>query len=79
MHQQAWPKYDPALIIDVMITLPIQINGKLRGRIVVSVEATETDVTQQALAAPDVQRYLSDKRIVNMVYVPGLLVNIVVV
>ena len=31
VHQQPWPKYDPALIVDETITLPIQINGKLRG------------------------------------------------
>ncbi len=78
VHQQAWPKYDPALIVDAMITIPIQINGKLRGRIEVAAEADETEVTSQALAAPDVQKFLSGKRIVNMVYVPGRLVNIVV-
>jgi leucyl-tRNA synthetase len=78
VHQQSWPKYDPALIVDETITLPIQINGKLRGRIEVSAEASEAEVTSQALAASDVQKFLSGKRLIKTVCVPGRLVNIVV-
>ena len=78
VHQQPWPQYDLALIVDAMLTIPIQINGKLRGRIEVPADATETDVTEQALAAPDVQKFLSGQRFVKTIYVPGRLVNIVV-
>ena len=78
VHQQPWPRYDPALIVDETITIPIQINGKLRGRIEVAADTSEAEVTQQALAAPDAQKYLTDKRIVKIVYVPGRLVNLVV-
>ncbi len=78
VHQQAWPEYDPALVIDERITIPIQINGKLRARIEVAANASEDEVKQQALAAEDVQKHLIGKQIVTMIYAAGRLLNIVV-
>jgi leucyl-tRNA synthetase len=78
VHQQAWPPYDPALIVDEMITIPIQINGKLRGRIEVAAAASEAEVTRQALTAPEVQKHLIDRQIVKTIYAAGRLVNVVV-
>ena len=77
VHQQAWPHYDPVLIVDELITLPIQINGKLRARIEVAAEANEDEVVQQALAAPEVQKHLAGKPISKTFYAPGRLLNIV--
>jgi leucyl-tRNA synthetase len=77
VHQQAWPKYDPALVVDEMITLPIQINGKLRARIEVAADASEDEVVRQALAAPEVQRHLAGQTIVRTFYAPGRLLSIV--
>jgi leucyl-tRNA synthetase len=78
VHQQAWPKYDPALVIDAMITIPIQINGKLRARIEVPSGAGEDDVTRQALASADVQKYVEGKSIVKTIYAASRLLNVVV-
>jgi leucyl-tRNA synthetase len=78
VHQQAWPKYDPALVVDERITIPIQINGKLRARIEVSANASEDEVKQKALTAADVQKHLIGKQIVTTIYAAGRLLNIVV-
>jgi leucyl-tRNA synthetase len=77
VHQQAWPAYDPALVIDETITIPIQINGKLRARIEVPSDASEDEVKQHALASPDVQKYIEHRPIVRTIYAAGRLVNIV--
>ena len=58
--------------------IPVQINGKLRGRIVVPADATEDFVIERALADEKVQSAIAGKQIVNKIYVPGKLVNFVV-
>ena len=78
VHQQAWPQYDPALVIDEMIAIPIQINGKLRARIEVPSGTGEDEVTRQALASADVQKYIEGKSIVKTIYAASRLLNVVV-
>jgi leucyl-tRNA synthetase len=78
VHQQSWPQYDPALIVDETLTLPVQINGKLRARIEVLADASEAEIVRAALASPDVQKHLNGKQIVNQIYATGRLLNIVV-
>jgi leucyl-tRNA synthetase len=73
-----WPKYDAALAREEEIEIPVQINGKLRSRIVVSVNAIEETVLERALADEKVQGLISGKQIVKKIYVSGKLVNIVV-
>jgi leucyl-tRNA synthetase len=73
-----WPKYDAALAKEEEIEIPVQINGKLRSRVVVSADATEETVVERALADEKVQALISGKQIVKKIYVPGKLLNIVV-
>jgi leucyl-tRNA synthetase len=73
-----WPKYDAALAKEEEIPIPVQINGKLRSRIVVPAEATEEFVLARALADEKIQAAIAGKQIVKKIYVPGRLVNIVV-
>ncbi len=74
----AWPKYDAALAKEEEIEIPVQVNGKLRSRVVVSADASEETVLERALADEKVQALIAGKRIVKKIYVPGRLVNIVV-
>ena len=74
----AWPKYDAVLAKEEEIEIPVQINGKLRGRIVVSADASEATVVERALADEKVQAAIAGKQIVKKIYVPGKLLNIVV-
>ena len=73
-----WPKYDAALAKEEEIEIPVQINGKLRSRIVVPADAAEEFVLERALADEKVQAAIAGKQIVKKLYVPGRLVNIVV-
>jgi leucyl-tRNA synthetase len=71
-----WPKYDAALAKGDEIEIPVQVNGKLRSRMVVPVDAT--DIEARAQADEKVKAAISGKEIVKVVVVPGKLVNIVV-
>ena len=73
-----WPKYDAALAKEEELEIPVQINGKLRGRVIVPADATEEFVVARALADEKVQSLLAGKQIVKKIFVPGKLVNIVV-
>ncbi len=73
-----WPKYDPALAAEEEIEIPVQINGKLRGRVVVPADATNDQVEQAALADEKVKAAMAGKQIVKKIIVPKKLVNIVV-
>jgi leucyl-tRNA synthetase len=77
VHQQQWPAFDPALLADEMIVVPVQINGKLRNRIEVAATASEAEITSKALMSAGIQRYIADKQVVKTIYLPGRLLNIV--
>jgi leucyl-tRNA synthetase len=73
-----WPKYDAALAKEEEIEIPVQINGRLRSRVVVSADATEETVVERALSDEKVQAAIAGKQMVKKIYVPGKLLNIVV-
>jgi leucyl-tRNA synthetase len=73
-----WPKYDAALAKEEELEIPVQVNGKLRGRIIVPADATEEFVIARALADEKVQAAIAGKQIVKKIVVPGKLVNLVV-
>jgi leucyl-tRNA synthetase len=73
----SWPLPDPAARVKDSMDLVVQVNGKLRGRIAVSVESDRGTIEQEALADDNVQRFLSDKTVRKIIVVPGKLVNIV--
>jgi leucyl-tRNA synthetase len=78
VHVQPWPTYDEALTVDEEITIVVQVNGKVRDRIQVAVDVAEGVLRQTAVQAPDVQRFIQNKTIRDVIVVPGRLVNIVV-
>ena len=73
-----WPKYDAALAKEEEIEIPVQINGKLRSRVVVPADAHRRLVLERALADEKVKAAIAGKQIVKKIYVPGKLVNLVV-
>ena len=74
----SWPKYDPVLAKEEEIELPVQVNGKLRSRIVAPVDAADELVRERALADEKIASMITGKQIVKVIVVPGKLVNIVV-
>jgi len=78
IHNQSWPVWDEELAKDEEVTLVVQVNGKLRDRITVSASITENEARQLALESPRVKAYLEGKEIINAIYVPRRLINLVV-
>jgi leucyl-tRNA synthetase len=78
IHNQSWPQWDEALAKDEEITLVVQVNGKLRDRIMVPASITEAEAKQKALETQRVKTYLEGKENIKTIYVPGRLVNLVV-
>jgi len=76
--QQGWPAYDESLVLEEMVTLAVQVNGKLRGRIQVPADADKKAAEEAALGDEAVQRHLEGKTIRRVIVVPGRLVNFVV-
>ena len=72
-----WPKFDPELAKEEEIEIPVQVNGKLRGKIVVAPGTPEEEIFAKALADPNVQSFIAGKQIVKKIYT-GKLVSIVV-
>ena len=77
--QAAWPEADPAFLEADEVTVVVQVNGKVRGRVSVPAAATEEARRAAALACPEAQAHLAGKEIVKVVVPPGgKLVSIVV-
>jgi len=73
-----WPEYDPALVKDAVIEIPIQIMGKVRAKIYIAEDETEEQVKAKALAEENVKKYIADQEIKKFVYVKGKIINIVI-
>ncbi len=75
---EKWPTYDESKTFNEGITLPIQINGKLKATINVPVDSDENVIKQQVHENPNIQRLLDSKTIVKEIYVKNKIYNIVV-
>ncbi len=77
LAEAPWPVADPALIVEAVVTLGVQFNGKLRGTIAVGKDAPEDEVKTAALALPFVSKALNGKSPRRVVVVPNRIVNVV--
>jgi leucyl-tRNA synthetase len=73
-----WPAVDPRALARESVEVVVQVNGKLRSRVTVPVDADEAKVREAALADPNVQRFIEGRPVRKFVYVPGKLANVVV-
>ena len=78
LNEQKWPEYDESLCVDETIEIVAQINGKVRSKLVISVDEGKDDVIAKVKAEPKIQEALNGKNVIKEIYVPGKLVNIVV-
>ena len=78
LNEQKWPEYDESLCVDDTIEIVAQINGKVKARLVISVDDSKDDVIAKVKSEPKIQDAISGKNIIKEIYVPGKLVNIVV-
>ncbi len=78
IHQQRWPASDPTLAAEEVIEVVLQVNGKLRDKLVVPVDTTDEQLRSLALSNERVQSFVGDRTIRKVVVVPSKLVNVVV-
>ena len=73
-----WPTYDEEKTIDDVISIAVQVNGKVRGTIDVNMEDDDNSIKEKALNNPNVMKHIDGKEIVKIIVVKGKIVNIVV-
>lgn len=74
----AWPTFDPAKLIDDVVEIMIQVNGKLRGKIEVELDSPKDEVEKLALANHHVHEFLADTPVKKVIVIPNKIVNIVI-
>jgi leucyl-tRNA synthetase len=77
IHRAPWLTYEAEALRSDAITLPVQVNGRLRDHIEVQFDVTEDEIKQQTLVSERVQRFIAGHKVQRLIYVPGRLVNIV--
>jgi leucyl-tRNA synthetase len=78
IHNQLWPKWDESMVVSDEFTLVVQVNGKVRDRLTVSVGISEEDARQKAMGLEKIKPFVESKQIAKIIYIPGKLINIVV-
>jgi leucyl-tRNA synthetase len=76
--EQAWPGYDEKFLVEDEVEIVIQVNGKVRDRMMMSIQASEEEIKTAALALPKIQELIAGKQILKVVVIPKKLVNIVI-
>ena len=77
--EEAWPTYDEKFLVEDEVEIVIQVNGKVRDRMKMSIQASEDEIKNAALVLPKIQELTAGKQIRKVVIIPKKLVNIVVV
>ncbi len=77
IQHTAWPIWDDNLIIEDVISIAVQVNGKLRGEISIAKDTDPELIKAQALAHDNVAKFIGDQKPAKIIYVPGRLVSIV--
>ncbi len=78
VHTTSWPVFDTEKVIDDMVTLGIQINGKVRAEITIQKDAVVEDVKNAVVEISEIQRWVDGKEIKKFIYIPGKIISIVI-
>ena len=78
IHLESWPKYDEKMIVEDEIELLVQVNGKLRDKIKVSVDISEDQACEQVMQSEKIKKHLQDQKIKKVIFVKGRLINFVI-
>ncbi|MCL5096644.1 MAG: leucine--tRNA ligase [Candidatus Omnitrophica bacterium] len=74
-----WPDYDPALLVEEVIEIPVQVNGRFRDRLEVPADSTAEQIEAAALASEKVKPFIAGKTVKKVIVVPRKVVNIAVI
>jgi leucyl-tRNA synthetase len=75
---QSWPVYDEKFLVETEVEIVVQVNGKVRDRMKMSIQASEEEIKKASLALPKIQELTAGKQILKVVVIPKKLVNIVI-
>ena len=78
LSEAAWPEYDEEALAVDEVTVVVQVNGKLRGKVVVAADASKEAIEQAALVEENVVKHIEGKTVRKVIVIPGKLVNVVV-
>ena len=78
LNEAAWPKYDDSKLSLDEFEMPVQVNGKMRGKVMMSMDASKDDAIEAAKSANNIASHIENKEIRKIIYVPGKILNIVV-
>lgn len=78
VHAQQWPVYEEAALVVDEIELAVQVNGKVRDKIVVATSATKEEIEEQAFSSDRVKEFTDGKTVAKVIIIPGKICNIVV-
>jgi leucyl-tRNA synthetase len=78
VHQAEWPKVDDKLLVEDMVSIPVQVNGKVRAVLQVSPQASEDEVIALARQQEQVAKYVEQGTVQKTIYIAGKMVNLVV-
>lgn len=78
VSEATWPSWDEALCVDDVVTVPVQVNGKVRARVELAPAADEATAREAGLVADGMEPFLAGKSVVKVVYVPGRILNFIV-
>lgn len=77
VHMQGWPEIDNESIKEEEIEIPVQINGKVRGKVKITSDLGEDEVERKVLAEAAFKKYLVGGKVRKFIYVPERIVNVV--
>lgn len=75
--ESQWPTHDPSMLLESTLEIPVQVNGKLRGRITVPATADQATCLAAARTNEDVARWLEGKTVIKEIFVPGRMITLV--
>ncbi len=78
LNESSWPTWDENKTVDDVIEMPVQINGKVRGKITIAKDADKDNAKSKAMEDENIKKFLEGKNIVKEIFIPGKIFNIVV-
>ncbi|MBI2550741.1 leucine--tRNA ligase [Candidatus Uhrbacteria bacterium] len=78
VFESGWPSFEEKMLVDDLVTVAVQINGKVRGTIEISPTLSDVDARDRAQAQQNVEKFLEGKEIIKVIYIPGRLISFVI-
>ena len=78
LHENGWPEFDPEKTVEDIIEMAVQVNGKVRGKIMIPAKSTQEQANAAAMDEESIKTHLDGKTIIKEIFVPGRIYNIVV-